>query len=608
MRLPGAILLTVFLLQSARAQELEWMRPVPYGSPHHFVLGPGGDIYTTFTGPSPYQGAGNVYTNVHRFAGFLWRFNNEVQSQWTAQIDSQRDIAADKDVLQLTTGADGSILVAGSYEDTLYWNHPSATTSNFQATAAGTQPGWTPADVFLLRVSTNGNLLDAKSLGGHDYQFMSALAASSNGDTVLAGAFRRWAEFGSTVLAEPGGGHWITSVDSNGVPRWAKSLAFTNYIEGPVMTIDHAGNIIVAGAFLGELSVENSRLSAQRDLYLAKFSPSGDLLWLKQGQGDADEAVTAIASDQAGNIYLSARMALWHTGPAEEVRFAPEVKITGNHFIVKFDANGNGLWAIPEELSDISVGPNGNLYGTGLIQGSRSIGPFNFTSVGQWDTLVAQFSPEGDVLWARAVPDSHAPGSLAIGQDGGVYVLFGGGTYPGPGAYIARYSAQGPEIVRQPKDTTVSQGQSAELTVEVQTGAEVNFQWLRNGVALADSERVSGTTSPTLRIASATRDDEGDYTVRIQDSTGTILSSAARLHVFAPVQFTSIEQIETDLVRLTFQGANNLSYRFEATDNLTNWNFVTNSGPNNFSRPGEIIVFDRVQPDQKERFYRAVSL
>ncbi len=607
MRSLGAVLLLLSLLPSGQAQELEWRRPVPHGGPQHFALTSDGHIYTTFTGPSPYQGAGNVYTNVHRFSGFLWAFDPDVQPQWTAQIDSEGDIATDRDVLRLTTAADGSILVTGSYRDTLYWKHPIATFSNFQATASGTQPGWTPSDLFLLRVSTNGNLLDARSLGGHDNQFVSGLAASSNGDTVLAGAFRNWAEFGSTVLSVPGGGHWVTTVDSNGLPRWAKSLAFTNYIEGPVITTDRAGNIVLAGAFVGELTVGDASLTAQRDLYLAKFSPSGDLLWLKHGAGAGDEAVTDIASDDAGNIYLSAGMVVWQSDSPEEVRFAPDTKITASHFVVKFDADGNALWAIPEELSDITVGPDGNLYGTGLIQGTRSVGSFDFTSVGSWDTLLAQFSPDGAVTWARAVPDSHAPRSVAVSADGGIYALYGGGTFPGPAAYIARYSMQGPEILQQPRDTTVSQGEPAELNVEVRADTNVTYQWMRNNVALADSDRVTGATSARLRIANASRDDEGDYTVRIQDSTGTILSSAARLHVLAPVQFTTIAQIATDLVRLTFEARANLTYRFEGSYDLTNWVFITNSGPNNLSKPGEVLVIDRVDPEEKERFYRAVS-
>ena len=63
------------------------------------------------------------------------------------------------------------------------------------------------------------------------------------------------------------------------------------------------------------------------------------------------------------------------------------------------------------------------------------------------------------------------------------------------------------------------------LNIEVSGGAEVSFQWLKDGVV------VEGAESNTLVIANATLEDAGDYSVVITSTEGVAFSEIATLLV-----------------------------------------------------------------------------
>jgi hypothetical protein len=161
-------------------------------------------------------------------------------------------------------------------------------------------------------------------------------------------------------------------------------------------------------------------------------------------------------------------------------------------------------------------------------------------------------------------------------------------------------------ILTQPADQRVDFGSEATLEVTFESSQETTLQWLRDGIEMTDNERVHGTISRTLRISQAKRSDEGDYVLRILTAAGNILSQAARLDVLAPIQFTRVTAAEETTLHLLFQGVPGRSYRFEVSEDLFRWSFLTNSLPNT-GNPGEILLSQKLEPDQKERFFRAVS-
>lgn len=80
---------------------------------------------------------------------------------------------------------------------------------------------------------------------------------------------------------------------------------------GQGVTADGKGNIYITGFFTDEMTFQNYHLTAReyrvasRDMFVARFSPSGDLMWIKTaGSTDEDEG-KCIAADNEGNVYVS---------------------------------------------------------------------------------------------------------------------------------------------------------------------------------------------------------------------------------------------------------------------------------------------------------------
>jgi len=74
-------------------------------------------------------------------------------------------------------------------------------------------------------------------------------------------------------------------------------------------------------------------------------------------------------------------------------------------------------------------------------------------------------------------------------------------------AYLYHFA---PNIRQQPQSLVATDGESAIFSVQIADETDVNFQWRRNGVDLADAGNISGTQTPTLQI-DATQSDVAYY-------------------------------------------------------------------------------------------------
>lgn len=90
--------------------------------------------------------------------------------------------------------------------------------------------------------------------------------------------------------------------------------------------------------------------------------------------------------------------------------------------------------------------------------------------------------------------------------------------------------ARGPAAVAlEPIDTYVVPGETAELFIIASGGGVIEYQWFKDGEALANSSRITGTDSDTLQIQSLTSADNGTYYVTVRNPCGEDASIAVQL-------------------------------------------------------------------------------
>ena len=91
-----------------------------------------------------------------------------------------------------------------------------------------------------------------------------------------------------------------------------------------------------------------------------------------------------------------------------------------------------------------------------------------------------------------------------------------------------------PVINTQPQNTSAVVGSSASLTVAA-TGPNMAFQWFK------DAALINGATSPTINFPNVQLGDTANYTVKISNGGGTIVSSPARLTVVSAMAVSAFQ-------------------------------------------------------------------
>jgi uncharacterized delta-60 repeat protein len=111
--------------------------------------------------------------------------------------------------------------------------------------------------------------------------------------------------------------------------------------------------------------------------------------------------------------------------------------------------------------------------------------------------------------------------------------LVGGGLGNGS-SWFVQHAIGKPAVAVQPTDRTNLALTTASFTVKA-VGTNVVYQWIRNGVSLADGTHVFGSQTGTLTITNVLGDDSAWYAVILSNGAGNVTSRVATLTVRDPI-------------------------------------------------------------------------
>lgn len=176
---------------------------------------------------------------------------------------------------------------------------------------------------------------------------------------------------------------------------------------------DALGNIYVAGNTNSQNNIATSgayqnTLNGSNDIYVAKFTALGQLVWATYFGGSNNETYGKLCLDKQKNVYVTggtnSSNGIATTG-AYQTTYGGGTDI----FLVKLDSNGTRKWATylggnaQQYAVDIAISPLEEIYITG--RGSTgdsvltSIGAVNRFGAGSTDAFVVKFNTQGIRLW-----------------------------------------------------------------------------------------------------------------------------------------------------------------------------------------------------------------
>ncbi len=248
-----------------------------------------------------------------------------------------------------------------------------------------TPPGNVPSDLVVLRVNPSGSIVFATTWNGTTSQHDGGYDVAPDGQGGAYVAGRTNSDIASSIA--------LWRVDAAGGVQWARAIQ-QNTSYGFGVAVDAAGDAYVCGGLgIGGL--------ADQQYVLAKYDPSGNLLWQRTSvDGHHPRGIaTRVAIDARGDVVTAGRR-------------GPTANYT-NLFVEKRDAGGNRIWSF-----DGSDGRADTLLldAAGEIAVAGRIGEPGNPLITQ--ALALRLDRDGRALWSRAF------GTLAV-EDFGTGLGFG---------------------------------------------------------------------------------------------------------------------------------------------------------------------------------------
>ncbi|MBL9135761.1 MAG: SBBP repeat-containing protein [Verrucomicrobiales bacterium] len=285
-------------------------------------------------------------------------------------------------------------------------------------------------DGYLAKYDKTGNFQWVRPFGGKDFDTARCVAVDRGGSCYVAGEFDGTATFGGISLVSKGSSDvFLAKYGNDGTLQWVRQAGGPGDDYLGDLRVDPGGNCFVTGAFSQTAEFESTSLTSRGswDIFLAKYSPSGSPVWVKQAGGTQDDRGFGIATDPTGNLFLTGFFSAYATFGTLDVNGY------GGHdvFLAKYDATGQALWVSKAGGSNtdnaygVALDASGNCFVTGIVRFATDFGGIPITTFGGYDVFVAKFSPAGKCVWAKVfgstTNDDQAEG-IAVDRDGNCYV------------------------------------------------------------------------------------------------------------------------------------------------------------------------------------------
>jgi hypothetical protein len=222
--------------------------------------------------------------------------------------------------------------------------------------------------------------------------------------------------------------------------EWAKSDGGLGYDRGQAITYSSDGNLLVCGYFQGTATFDTIVLTSSftSDLFLAKYTFSGSLLWVRSVAGSSSyPEPEAIYEDISGNIYITGTFGVYSsTGGGGDISFneASTFISWGNQdiFLAKFDAEGEFDWAkhigsIETDKSISTMDYSGNFILSGKLWNTVYFNSTVDTLVPyhMFDIFIAKYDASGVLVFYRNATSCTAvtePQDITLDDAGGIYL------------------------------------------------------------------------------------------------------------------------------------------------------------------------------------------
>ncbi|MCP5559795.1 MAG: hypothetical protein H7A55_18760 [Verrucomicrobiaceae bacterium] len=247
-------------------------------------------------------------------------------------------------------------------------------------------------DFFIAKLDPTGRCLWMHTLGGSGIDRGYGVVTDAVGNAYVTGHFQSTdAKVGDQMLPNAGDYDvFVAKYSPTGEQLWVRTAGGAGYDYGHGIALDRKGDVIVAGAVAGEAAFGNQTVGAKgaRCIFCAKYSADGDLKWARGTEGRIGGSAHGVGVDAANNIYIGGNV----SGVGSFGGLAIDAGKTTSALLLKVSSEGKGEWfrsipGTPSALShEISVDAEGRTWLVGMFKGTMTAGADTFSTTGDKDS------------------------------------------------------------------------------------------------------------------------------------------------------------------------------------------------------------------------------
>jgi hypothetical protein len=325
---------------------------------------------------------------------------------WTTQIAGYNST----DIKNIAVDDSGNCYLTGDFLGYVTFGNTTLL-SNFLTyydTASSSMDTMFQKGIFLAKYNTNGTVIWAKNLSQTNANNSYGIDIDAQHNIFIAGTFYDSLKLSDSIIITSSfqNNLFLAKFDINGNPLWANYAAVDDLNETYPFSLktDQLGNCFITGGFRNNTYFDSTPTTSWGgdNVFIARYNNDGSFQWVRTAGCANGARGFSIALNDSGNLFITGSFnysklvfetdTLFNTSTAEDI------------FVAKYDVNGNYFWFRKAGGTSYDIGrgiapdQNGGCFVTGNFRNSSSFSSFTLTSSGPYDSFIAHYDENGNVI------------------------------------------------------------------------------------------------------------------------------------------------------------------------------------------------------------------
>jgi hypothetical protein len=245
------------------------------------------------------------------------------------------------------------------------------------------------------------------------------IKTTSNGEAIYCGYFNQGATFGAQTPTHVGlSDAFVAKRNGFGVLQWVRSGGGSSPDRANAIELGSDGSVVVTGYYTGSANFSGTTITANsnsQDIFVAKYSATGSLLWIISMGGNQADAGLGIDIDNSGNIAVTGQfggVASFGSYALTSMWNPVESEFSLDIFVCKISSTGTVLWAksgsapLDDRSGDVQFDNSGNVFVIGHFSDDITFGSTYSNGVDNVG-FIMKLDASGNDLWLKRITSTY---------------------------------------------------------------------------------------------------------------------------------------------------------------------------------------------------------